>query len=105
MQTFGFKCSNCGHLEAAEAAGENTLPSACSTCGHGVKFDPVTGIRSFEPENWVVLADLSDSEITGMGLTAKQVKKHKPFAPGDVSRTALHVVRDAEESMGAEDKA
>lgn len=49
-----FRCKKCGHLEAADHAGENAVPCACSCCGAGVEFDK-TGIRTFLPDNWEVL--------------------------------------------------
>lgn len=37
-----FRCKACGHLEAAEHAGEHDLPHACSVCGSGVCLSPRT---------------------------------------------------------------
>lgn len=58
MPKFTFRCRNCGALEPAEAAGENARPGACHVCGHGVRFDPLTGAKSYVIDNWDVLTEL-----------------------------------------------
>ena len=68
---YAFRCMNCGALEPAEAAGDNPLPGACHICGHGVRFDPLTGAKSYVPENWDVLAELS------AGRRAEILKFHR----------------------------
>jgi len=37
-----FRCKSCGHLEAAEHAGDHAVPHACSVCGAGVCLSPRT---------------------------------------------------------------
>ena len=61
---YAFKCNNCGTLVKADAAGERSLPSACPHCGWGVRFDPISGSRSFVDENWTILADLTGDALT-----------------------------------------
>lgn len=34
-----FRCRQCGHLVAAEHAGEHTVPHACPVCRGGISFD------------------------------------------------------------------
>lgn len=60
---YAFKCRNCGTLEPPEVAGELEHPAACHICGHGVRFDQFTGLRSLEPDNWIVLADLEGADL------------------------------------------
>jgi hypothetical protein len=108
MSHYAFKCNNCGHLTAAGAAGEMEVPAACWNCGHGVAYDPVTGIKSYAPENWVVLADLAPADLAPIlkfhGLDAKDVEKHTPWPSTGEARAPLHLIREGEDSMGAKDK-
>lgn len=70
---YAFRCRNCNLLVAAGAAGEehserldehgHLVPAACPLCGHGVRFDPVTGIKAYDPDNWIVLADLEGNVL------------------------------------------
>lgn len=62
MPKFAFRCRNCGALEPPEAAGERELPGACHICGHGVRFDPLTGVKSYDATNWDVLTELPPAE-------------------------------------------
>lgn len=60
---YAFRCKNCGRLETSEQAGERGFPAACPSCGYGVRYDPITGQKSFlDGENWEVLADLPADE-------------------------------------------
>jgi DNA mismatch repair protein MutH len=74
MTAYAFKCKNCGHLAEAGEAGERHLPAACRICGSGVHFDPATGAKQYDDDNWLVLAD----------LTAKQLKEVTDFH-GDIA--------------------
>lgn len=56
-----FRCTNCGKLVTAEAAGENPVPGSCPACGKGVdhssgRWQPVEG-------HWEVLADATKTRI------------------------------------------
>lgn len=62
MPKFAFRCRNCGALEPPEAAGENSTPGACHVCGHGVRFDELTGAKSYDRDNWQVLTELPPGE-------------------------------------------
>lgn len=102
-----FRCKNCGHLEAAEHAGENALPHACSVCGAGVTFTP-QGIKIANPGNWEVLADAEPARLEELGLNADKVVKHTPkktmsAAEGQTIEGA-DVQRLAVEDLGAKDK-
>ena len=59
---FAFKCRTCGALEPPGAAGENETPAKCHVCDAGAHFDPKSGKRTLEPDNWITLADLDDDE-------------------------------------------
>ena len=83
-QKYAFKCKNCGHLEDVDAAGENTTPAACRNCGAGVTFDPRTGIKTYDADNWIVLDELSDTEqkkvLKFHGIEESQIEA-PPAAP------------------------
>ena len=102
---FAFRCKNCNTLETAEYAGERDVPIKCATCGAGVSFDK-QGVKTEDPDNWIVLADLSDAELKK--VTAYhgdiEVEKHTPIAATDPGRAprSLHVV--AAESNVSEDQ-
>lgn len=104
---YAFKCRNCGHLETAGAAGEMERPAACRECGHGVRFDTVTGLRSNDPDNWIVLAELPADERAAVvrfhGIDEKAIERHKPFPAATAERAAAHHVRTAEDGLGMED--
>jgi hypothetical protein len=68
MLKYAFKCQNCGACEPPESAGENAVPSACHICRSGVG----------DPSNWIVLVDLSESELRKAGLTKAEVVKPNP---------------------------
>lgn len=106
MPSFAFRCNTCGQLVEAEAAGERSLPAACPQCGHGVRFDPLTGIKSYVDENWEVLADADDdriAELEAYGLTPDQVVAHEPFATPGPDREPQLIEVGAQESIGAGD--
>lgn len=100
-----FKCKNCGHFETAGQAGEREYPAACTTCGHGVRFDPITGVKQYDDaDNWIVLHGLSADDLADHGLTSKDVEKHKPFAPEGEQRPPQSIDRSVEDSLDQEDK-
>lgn len=109
---YAFRCLNCGRLVSSADAGEREFPAACPSCGHGVKFDPVTGIKTFEDaDNWEALADLDAedrkalAEEHGVSQT-KLIEKHTPAeadANPDHEPTSISVV--ANEGVGQEDEA
>lgn len=101
-----FRCKNCGHLHAADAAGQHAHPHACAVCGAGVHFtkepdkliaelsqassiDPKlyarfeTGVpgtyKIVDPAPWEVLADATPERLTELGLTTEEVTRHEPF--------------------------
>lgn len=80
---YAFRCNNCGHLEGAAAAGENTTPIKCRVCRKGASFDPETGAPIRHPENWTVLAALSPEEFAPIAehhaITADEIERHEPF--------------------------
>lgn len=107
---YAFKCRWCGNLEDAGNAGSLDRPAACRICGHGVAFDPVTGIKSLDPDNWIVLADLKGDELQDVlsfhGIKPRHIERHTPT--GDTApegREPRHVRRDAVEGAAAIDNA
>lgn len=84
--SYAFRCKNCNALEAAGAAGEREVPAACHQCGYGVHFDPVTGIKGYDTDNWIVLASLSPEKLKPIldfhKFEAKEIEKHVPFKEG-----------------------
>lgn len=70
-----FRCKTCGHLEDSGHAGENAVPASCSACGAGISFTP-KGVKSFDTNNWEVLADAATERLAELGLTSEQVERH-----------------------------
>ena len=108
--TYAFKCANCGALEEPQAAGENATPTACHVCGHGVSYDPVTGIRQLHPDNWIVLADMTPDEAAAHQEFYKHdgtvsFARWAPAAPAypNLDREPQVVVVSAEETVGGEE--
>lgn len=107
-----FQCRNCGATEPAGAAGDNAVPGACHVCRAGVEYvihPGGTGFdRVFHPENWIVLADLSDKELAKdfprHGLKPDDVVAHKAKHAGPPPG-GLTFVTTAEEAPGAKDRA
>lgn len=60
---YAFKCRECGHLEDDQNIGELDTPAACRNCGAGVSYDPRSGIKSYDKDNWIRLADLKGEEL------------------------------------------
>ena len=119
-EKYAFRCKNCGALETSEQAGERDFPAACRICGHGVRYDPLTGDKEYlNEENWTVLSDLSSEELEKERVVKKsdgkeyaywdsddiKIVKHKA-APSTVpeGREPQAIEREAEESLGAEDR-
>ncbi|SRR6266478_2400158 len=112
---FAFQCRNCGTVEPAGSAGENPVPGACHVCRHGVKFkvsEDGTGFEKiYEPENWIVLAELTDKQLAAdfyrHGLKRDRVATHSPkfkhMPDGKV--VGKTVIVTASESVGTKDKA
>lgn len=89
---YAFRCRNCNALEEASHAGESARPHACRFCGAGVSWAIVEGqpVKTLDPDNWIVLADLSDHELAPIlkfhGITAEQVERHEAGPPADPGR-------------------
>lgn len=71
-----FRCRHCGHLEGTGHAGDLAVPLTCRVCRRGVKYDPDTGERRANPDNWEVLADASDARLAELGLARAAVCRH-----------------------------
>lgn len=85
-----FRCRACGHLDAADHAGECAHPHACRVCGAGVSFDPKTGAKKIDPENWEILADATPERLEELGVA--EVARHEgkpPVASGRVVDAAM----------------
>lgn len=96
---FAFRCKSCGRLERAAHAGENALPVACSVCGAGVSFTP-RGAKTFDKDNWEVLADAALERIAELGLAPEQIHRHagnvdEPPTGTSISVSAGDVVASA----------
>lgn len=105
---YAFKCRFCGNLEDAGNAGSLDRPAACRICGHGVAFDPVTGIKSLDPDNWIVLADLKGDELQDVlsfhGIKPRHIERHTPSSDtAPAGREPRHVRRDAVDDMTGAD--
>lgn len=104
---YAFRCRSCRHLEEAGAAGERTVPAACHSCGAGVSFDPKTGAKVYDEENWIVLADLPDDELDEVleyhGIKKSAIERHKPIPAPDALREPASIERATDETLGAKD--
>jgi hypothetical protein len=109
VSKFAFRCRTCGNLEDSGNAGERDRPAACRVCGAGVSFDPKTGIKSFQDDNWDVLAELPPAELKPIldkhKLEPKDIGKHKPHAAAQAYRAPQDIERYAEDTVGVQDKA
>ncbi len=76
---YSFRCRECGRLETSEQVCEADHPHACRVCGGGVSFNPRTGIKTLNKDNWDVLADMTDAALSKIGLTRNDVEKHTPL--------------------------
>jgi len=92
MTKFAFKCNNCGALAPASAAGENELPRSCRICGYG----------DDNPDNWLVLADLTEKQLKEIGIAAVDVEVHE--IEGVTPPKGRTVVVQARETVGSKDK-
>lgn len=103
---YAFRCKTCGRLHAAEHAGENEIPHACCVCGSGVQYGPnfkdiatrlcdpaltpeqrtaiaqeVAAaqnnlVKTYQLDNWEVLADCTPEQLKEYGLVADDVERH-----------------------------
>ena len=87
---YAFRCKACGHFEPAGAAGECHCPHACSVCGAGVSFNPKTGSKIFDHDNWEILADCDQLRLAELGLDG-QVERHCPCEPSGNVPKNVHV--------------
>lgn len=106
---YAFQCVNCNSFEGPDQAGELEVPTACHICGYGVTFDEETGARILQPENWIVLADLSEKEQAKLASTYgfnddHRIVSHTP-ALSSADREPTRIDRSAEETIGGEDQA
>lgn len=74
-----FRCHNCGHFEPSAHACEEFTPHACVVCGSGVSYDPKSGKKIIDAENWEILAGCSAERLAELGLDG-QVETHLPSA-------------------------
>jgi hypothetical protein len=78
---YAFRCKACNSLAEASHAGVNAVPAKCSTCGAGISFTP-DGIKHFDEDNWVVLADLPAADLEQVleyhGISADEIEAHVP---------------------------
>ena len=109
---YAFRCKNCGRLVPSADAGECDFPAACPSCGHGVTFDPITGVKNFEDGgNWDTLVDLDADERKTLaddhGLAQKDlIEKHEPAAVDpNPDHEPTSISAEAGETVGQEDEA
>jgi transcription elongation factor Elf1 len=109
---FAFRCKTCGRLASSADAGERETPASCAICGAGVSFDPKTGIKAYDPDNWEKLADLHADEKKTLAKdhdvpVEELIEEHTPAEPpeGTPDREPTSISRETNESLGQEDKA
>lgn len=106
---YAFKCRNCGTLEPPGAAGELDRPAKCHVCGKGAHFDPETGVRALDPENWIVLSELDDAAMADLqefhqfDPDLHKIVAHAPFAAVPLGREPTAIDVTAAEGFGAAD--
>jgi predicted RNA-binding Zn-ribbon protein involved in translation (DUF1610 family) len=99
-----FRCKACGHLIAGAHAGEQTVPFACPVCGGGVKWG-AKGQKTFEPENWEVLADAKPERLKELNLKSEEVEKWTPIQkPTEPKTTSKHIEATAVDFPGVKEK-
>lgn len=105
---YAFRCRTCRHLVDAGAAGERTVPAACPACGAGVSFDPSSGVKQYDEDNWIILADLPAEELDEVlafhAIEKRDVERHAPLDP-TAARAPQEIERTAEETITTEDRA
>lgn len=107
---YAFRCKNCGRLVSSGDAGERETPIACPSCGFGVRFDPRSGVKTYEPENWEALADLPVAEQKALAKdhdveVDELIEVHTPAPVMEHDREPMDIVREASESLASEDVA
>ncbi len=125
-----FRCTHCGHLVPAEAAGESHTPHACPVCGKGVHFtgdpdkvigelkkkhgtdcrvtrhEPLPGVtKLIEHGHWEVLSTASDARLAELGLTRADIEPHTPAAKSGPVRPPVMAAATAAEGAGVKDVA
>lgn len=85
-----YRCHACGHLDSASNAGECLHPHACRCCGAGVSYDPKTGVKVFNPENWEVLSNATPERLAELGIT--ETEAHAPVVASTNAPKVLNIV-------------
>lgn len=106
---YAFRCKTCRRLVTSADAGELETPTACPSCGSGVSYDPKTGLRTFNPDNWEKLAELPEKEQKALaddhGVAVDElIEEHVPAEPVPVDREPVDHVRTATENLTSEDR-
>lgn len=98
---YAFRCRNCNSLADSAHAGERAVPAKCSTCGAGVRFSP-DGIKTYDEDNWLVLADASDHELAQVfkfhAIGPDDVEVHVPTVPADPDHVPVDLSAEAADS-------
>ena len=92
-----FRCRSCGRLESADHAGQNHKPAACRGCGAGVTFNS-SGGKTFDKDNWEVLAEATQQRLEELGITEGQVVRHEPSVE-KVNAHSLQRATDARDQL------
>lgn len=105
---YAFRCRNCNSLVPSEWAQGADRPTKCSTCGAGVSFD-TSGVRTDDPDNWIVLAELSPEELAPIlayhALDPSEIEAHVNTGPApDPAHVPVAVAVEAGESTASEDQ-
>jgi hypothetical protein len=88
-----FRCKNCGHFAPAEHAGECEHPHACSACGAGISYDPKTGVKIFDTNNWEILCEATPERLKELGLDG-EVERHVPHVKSGNKPKSISVETD-----------
>jgi hypothetical protein len=94
-----FRCKACGKLHTSDDAAEAEHPHACRVCGEGVSFNPKTGVKTLNPNNWEVLSEVDEGRLNELGLAPEHVKAHTKWEQGSKDpNPPRHVKVEANES-------
>jgi hypothetical protein len=103
---YAFRCLNCNSLEESAHAGERAVPAKCRTCGAGVSYSS-DGIKTYHPENWVVLADLPEDELQPIleyhALDVAEVEAHVPADPATPDHEPVEISVETEDATPAQE--
>lgn len=103
---YAFRCNTCNSLEESAHAGERDVPAKCRTCGAGVSYTP-DGIKSYQPENWTVLADLDGDGLLDVleyhAISEDEIEAHVPADPASPDHEPVEIFVETTDATPAQE--